>query len=62
MTLSDEEFQENLDRIRAQRQAALERQTVQLEERVFQRKTIAGAREREMMRRLLSGMKGWRWS
>ena len=58
---SDEEFQENLDRIQEQRKAALERQTAQLEDRMTRRKSVAGVREFEMMQRLLAGMKGRSW-
>lgn len=61
MIPSDEEFQENLERIREQRRAALERQTAQLEDRIVHRRSIAGVREFETMRRLLSEMKGRRW-
>ena len=61
MIPNDEEFQENLERIREQRRAALERQTAQLEDRIVHRRSIAGVLEFEMMRRLLSEMKGRRW-
>ena len=61
MIPNDEEFRENLDRIQEQRQAALERQTAQLEDRIIKRRPIAGAREFEMMRQLLAEMKGRRW-